>query len=110
MFWFIRFALAATVAVVAPGAVTAGAGSGAGGVSGYEVGNVRFVSPAGEPDVVSAVSFTLDGPAAVVRASLRRSSDWHSCTEGTSARWTCQIGRLPLAQVDQLRVVATETR
>lgn len=108
MLWLVRAAVAAAVVFAGPAVVEGSAGAGASEVSGYLVQNVRYISPSSSPDRIVGVSFSLDGPAAVAKVSLERDGGWVDCHKGKGWSWSCPVEGLPIATVDQVRVLATQ--
>ena len=84
------------------------AGDGQGTISGYTVTNVVYTLGASDPSTISAVSFTLNAPASVVKVSLTGAAPYTNCTAGTGNNFSCTLTGQTVTAATSLRVIATQ--
>ena len=90
-----------------------GAGDGAGVITGYTVGAVKYNLNATTPANIDSVSFTLTpvgaaGVPTTVKAKLVSSSSTYSdCTLAVTT-WTCTVTGVTALAADELRVIAAQ--
>ncbi len=89
------------------------AGSGSDPVSGYSVSGVHYWQNFANPPSAIAVQFKITRdednglPGTVWMKLVSSSSTWFSCFHAGSNVWYCGVpGGVPIASIDQLRVVA----
>lgn len=86
-------------------------GDGSGTVSGYTVSNVAYYTEDGDtdPGTLDKITFDLDAAASTVKVKPDADgANWFSCADQGSNAWSCTITSTNTADVDQLRVVASE--
>jgi len=90
-------------------------GDGVGQISGYAIDNISYTLSSQDPTRLDAVSFDIDGGAAMPAVMVKlvsESEDWHSCAISTAqvpSRATCALGgSVAIADVDEVRVVAAQ--
>ena len=89
------------------------AGDGAGTITGYTVGAVKYTLNATTPSNIDSVSFTLTpvgaaGAPTTVQAKLVSTSTTYStCTVATSI-WTCNFVGVTATSANELRVIAAQ--
>jgi len=90
---------------------TSKAGDGAGAVSGYTVSNITYFTEDGDSDpaTLDRIDFDLDAAANTTKVKPDQSSStWFGCTNPSGTSWSCTITSTNTADVDEIRVVATE--
>ena len=90
-----------------------GAGDGAGAISGYTVGSVKYALNATNPANIDSVSFTLTpagaaGAPTTVKAKLVSTSTSYSACSLTGSTWTCTFTGVTATAADELRVIAAQ--
>ena len=90
-----------------------GAGDGAGTISGYTVGAVKYTLNAITPANIDSVSFTLTpggtaGAPTTVKAKLVSSSSTYSACTLAGTTWTCNVTSVTALAADELRVIAAQ--
>jgi hypothetical protein len=90
-----------------------GAGDGAGTITGYTVGAVKYNLNATNPANIDSVSFTLApvgaaGAPTTVQAKLVSTSTTYSTCTLASATWTCNVTGVTALAADELRVIAAQ--
>ena len=82
-------------------------GEGINTISGWNTSNIKYSLEAGSSKT-SAVEFDLDGPANVVKISVKSSSaSFFDCVNTIGNHWYCVIGReTGISDFDELRVIA----
>jgi hypothetical protein len=90
-----------------------GAGDGAGTISGYTVGAVKYTLNATTPANIDSVSFTLTpggtaGAPTTVKAKLVSSSSTYSACTLTGTAWSCNVTGVTALAADELRVIAAQ--
>jgi hypothetical protein len=86
---------------------TTRAGEGATVIGGYAVSNLDYTLNPTSTSTVSAVSFTLDNPAATVTVSLDGGTTFVNCTNPSANNWTCST-TTSVASASQLVIVASD--
>lgn len=83
-------------------------GEGASAVSGWTVSNIHYRIADQSPDL-EGVEFDLNGPADVVRVSMRSTgAAFSNCVNPVGYHWVCRFSpSVKMSDLDELRVVAT---
>jgi hypothetical protein len=82
-------------------------GEGANTISGWNVSSIQYRLEDG-PSKTTTVEFDLDGPANIVKISVKSSAaQFFDCVNTVGTHWYCMIGpEAGISEFDELRVIA----